>query len=61
MAALQEDDNVRDIVPQVISEFLGAPIIYVKNELRDDYEALAADLPVHELHEAPKGKQELRA
>ena len=57
VAALQEDDNVRDIVPQVISEFLGAPIIYVKNDLRDDYEALAADLPAHELHEAPKGKQ----
>ena len=57
VAKLEGDDRVRDIVPQVIKEFLVPPIIYVKNDLRAEYEALAAQLPAHELREAEKGKQ----
>ncbi len=32
-------------------------VIYIKNELQDDYRALAAGLPAHEFHEAEGGKQ----
>ncbi|NTU89743.1 MAG: class I tRNA ligase family protein, partial [Actinobacteria bacterium] len=39
-----------------INEFLSAPVIYVKNELRDEYEALKEGLPLHTFREAEKGK-----
>ncbi|MEE8721462.1 MAG: class I tRNA ligase family protein [Eggerthellaceae bacterium] len=54
---LEDDPDVRAIVPQTMEEFLGAPLIYIKNELRQDFDALASELPAHTVHEAPKGKQ----
>lgn len=54
---LAADDELRAIVPQTVREFLGAPVVYIKNELRADYEAIAADLPSHTVHEPEKGKQ----
>ena len=54
---LEADPEVRAIVPQTLKEFLAPPVIYVKNEARDAYEAVAADLPPHELREPEKGKQ----
>ena len=57
VADLREDKEMRAIVPQVIEEFLAPPIMYVKNELREQFDAIASKLPAHTLREAEKGKQ----
>ena len=57
VAALEADPEVRAIVPQTIKEFLAPPVVYIKNDAREAYEAVAAELPKHELREAEKGKQ----
>lgn len=57
VAELRDDAEMRPIVSQVIEEFLAAPIMYVKNELREQFDAIADRLPEHTLREAEKGKQ----
>ncbi len=57
VAELEADEEVRSVVPQTIAEFLGAPIVFVKNELFADYEAIVADLPPHTMREAEGNKQ----
>ncbi len=57
VAAQEADPDIRGIVPQTVREFLAPPVVYIKNEAREAYEAVAADLPAHELREAEKGKQ----
>ena len=56
VAALAEDPNIRAIVPQTCGEFLGAPIIYVKNDERELFDSIAAELPTHTVREPEKGK-----
>ena len=56
VAALAEDPNIRAIVPQTCGEFLGAPIIYVKNDERELFDSVAAELPAHTVREPEKGK-----
>ena len=56
VAKLEADPNVRAIVPQTIGEFLGAPIIYVRNDERELFEANEAGLPTHVVREPEKGK-----
>lgn len=51
------DEDVRDIVPKTISEFLVPPVIFIKNELYQDYLSIEKDLPPHTYREAQKGKQ----
>ena len=53
---LEGDSNIRAIVPQTCAEFLGAPIIYIKNDERELFEGLAAQLPEHTVREPEKGK-----
>ena len=53
---LEQDEEVRGIVPTTIGEFLGPPIVFVKNEAYDEYAKLAGDLPPHTCREAEKGK-----
>ena len=50
------DPDIRPIVAQTCREFLGAPIIYVKNDDREAFDATAGDLPAHSLREPEKGK-----
>lgn len=57
VAALERDPGIRTVVPQTIREFLAPPVVYIKNDAREAYEAVAADLPAHELREPEKGKQ----
>ncbi len=57
VAGLEADDRIRAIVPQTIKEFLGAPVIYVKNDERAQFDAIAEGLPSFELREAERGKQ----
>ncbi len=57
VAEMEADPEVRPLVPQAIAEFLAPPVIFVKNDQREAYEALAASLPPHELREPEKGKQ----
>lgn len=52
----EADDYIRAIVPQTCSEFLGAPIIYVKNDEREQFMAVAGELPAHTVREPEKGK-----
>ncbi len=54
---LASDKEMRPVVAQTLKEFLAPPIIYIKNELRVDYEALILKLPAHTLREAESGKQ----
>lgn len=54
---LRLDDEVRDVVPQTIEEFLCAPVIFVKCEFEESYRDLVEKLPVHTYREAQKGKQ----
>ncbi len=57
VATLEADPEVRPIVPQVIKEFLEPPVVFIKNELRGEYEAIADKLPQHSVHEPESGKQ----
>ena len=41
------DDRVRPIVTTTVAEWLLPPVIYVKNSLREAYEAVANQLPPH--------------
>ena len=56
VATLESDPNTRSIVPQTCAEFLGAPIIYVKNDEREIFDAVASNLPAHQVHEPEAGK-----
>lgn len=51
----ENDEDIRDIVPNTISEFLAPPIIFVKNECYEDYKKL--DLPEHTYQSAEGNKQ----
>lgn len=55
--ALRADPEVRPLVPKAIAEFLAPPIIFVKCDQRQAYEALAAQLPPHQLREPEGNKQ----
>ena len=57
VAAMEADPNIRAIVPQAVKEFLAPPVVYIKNDAREAYEAVAAELPAHELREPERGKQ----
>jgi len=54
---LEADPEVRAVVSQTIREFLVPPIIYIKNELFDEYEAVKAELPAHTYRAAEGNKQ----
>ncbi len=54
--AAEANPWVRSIVPQTIKEFLVPPIVFIKNECREDFEAIASTLPPHQIREAEKGK-----
>ncbi|MDO5042405.1 MAG: class I tRNA ligase family protein, partial [Slackia sp.] len=56
-ARLEADEEVRPVVVKGAKEFLVPPVMYIKNELEDDYRAIADKLPSHVFHEAEKGKQ----
>ncbi|MEG0322389.1 MAG: class I tRNA ligase family protein, partial [Raoultibacter sp.] len=56
-AELEVDAETRPVVYNTIKEFLAPPVVYLKNELYDDYRALADKLPDHAYREAEKGKQ----
>ena len=47
VARQQGDPRVRPIVTGTVAEWLLPPVIYVRNALRDAYEAVAAELPPH--------------
>lgn len=53
---IAQDEDIRTIVSQTCSEFLGAPIIYVKNDERELFDGVAGDLPAHIVREPEKGK-----
>lgn len=44
---LREDETVRSVVADTISEFLVPPMIYVKNDFFENYESVKAQLPPH--------------
>lgn len=54
---LKADPEIRPVVTKTAEEFLGAPVIYIKNELEEAYRAVEARLPAHAFHAAEKGKQ----
>ena len=46
VAALEADPEVRAIVPQTVKEFLSAPVVYIKNDAREAYDAVAGWRPI---------------
>lgn len=54
---LEADPETRAVVAQTTKEFLAPPVIYIKNEVREGFEAIASELPAYVLREAEKGKQ----
>lgn len=54
---MEKDPQIRPVVTKTIKEFLVPPIIYIKVELREAYEAIADQLPTHEYRDPEKGKQ----
>ena len=49
--------EIRSVVTQTVREFLGAPVIYLKNELEEQYRTIAEKMPTHIFRPAEKGKQ----
>ena len=54
---LAADPEIRPVVSNTVREFLAPPVVYLKNELYDEYRAIADELPAHTYREAEKGKQ----
>lgn len=44
------DETVRPLVANTIREFMMPPMVYIKNELREEYDAICAQLPKHTLN-----------
>ncbi len=51
----EADPRVRPVVTSTVSEWLLPPVIYIQNTFREAYDAVAAELPSHELA-AEEGK-----
>lgn len=54
VARIQKQKNVRPLVHKTISEFLADPVIHIKNELLDSYNAVKDKMPEHEFIEEKK-------
>ena len=54
---LDNDPQIRPVVTKTIKEFLAPPIVYIKNELYEDYLKIADSLGDHVYRAAEKGKQ----
>lgn len=51
---ISKQKNVRPLVTKTISEFLNDPVIHIKNELLEKYEAVKGEMPQHEYIEEKK-------
>jgi len=49
---ISQKENVRPLVANTIREFMTPPMVYVKNEYTETYEAIKAELPPHTLNTA---------
>lgn len=56
VSILAEDGITRAVVTDTIKEFLATPVIYVKQEYLETYEALKSQLPTHTYRATEKGK-----
>lgn len=54
VAKISRQKNVRQLVSSTISEFLADPVVHIKNELLDSYNAVKDQLPEHEFIEEKK-------
>ncbi|WP_303161905.1 class I tRNA ligase family protein [Ruminococcus champanellensis] len=54
VAEIRTQKNVRPLVSKTIGEFLKPPVIYIKNEFLEQYEACKDQMPEHEFIEEPK-------
>jgi methionyl-tRNA synthetase len=57
MNTWDQDPQVRDVVTKTVRESLADPVIYIQGKFRESYEAVAAQLPTHELREATGNQQ----
>ena len=49
VARQQDDPRVRSVVTSTVAEWLLPPVIYIQNSFREAYDAVARELPAHEL------------
>lgn len=54
VATLQKRKEIRPVVHKTISEFLKAPVIYVKREFEEKYLSIKDSMPAHTYIEEPK-------
>lgn len=54
---MRVDKDIRDVVPNDISEFLAKPVIFIKCECYDQYESIKDNLPAHSYTPAEGNKQ----
>lgn len=50
--AISQDETVRPLVANTIREFMTPPMVYVKNDYMEDYQAIQGELPPHTLNTA---------
>jgi len=56
VARQEADPRVRSVVTSTVAEWLLPPVIYIQDTFREAYDAVAAQLPAHELN-AEEGKK----
>ncbi len=52
----KKDPQIREVITKTVAESLVAPTMYLQNKVREDFEAIEAELPAHTLIE-PQGNQ----
>lgn len=55
--AWDTDEQVRPVVTKTVRESLAAPVIYIQDKFRDEFDAIADRLPAHALREPERGQQ----
>jgi len=54
---MRHDGQTRKVVYETVQEFLADPLIYIKEELLEPYQAIATELPAHRLALPEAGKK----
>ena len=48
----KDNPQIREVVTNTVKESLVAPLMYIQNKVRDEFDAVAAELPCHKVIEA---------
>ena len=54
---IKNDEDIREVVSKDISEFLTAPVVFIKNEFYEKYCEIKNEIPAHNYKPAEGNKQ----